>query len=346
MITISSKEFGKTKEGKTVTSFEMKNNNNMCVTVLDFGCTIQKIIVPDKNGNPTDIVLGYDDVNYYEKGSCYYGATIGRYANRINNARFILDGKEYKLEKNSGENHIHGIFAQKIFKTSIENEDLIFEYTSPDMEEGYPGNLNLKIRYHLSEDNSLEVTYLATTDAPTIINLTNHCYFNLNGQDGSTILDHKLKLNCSNYTEYNEVFSQTGNIISVDNTPLDFREEQAIGARFNDNYYQFRICTGYDHNMIIDGETNELKQVGTCKSDKTGICLEVLTTEPAIQLYSGNFIHFDPITHGKNNIKYPKNGGFCMEAQHFPDSMDHPNFPSTILRPGQIYKQKTIYKLK
>ena len=343
---ILTKEFGKTKEGKKVTSFEIKNDNNMSATILDFGCTIQKITVLDKNDVPTDVVLGYDDVASYEKGSCYYGATIGRYANRINDARFVLDGKEYTLEKNSGGNHIHGVFAKRIFDTFIENGDLIFKYLSQDMEEGYPGNLSVKIRYHLCEDNSLEVLYQATTDAPTIINLTNHCYFNLNGQDGSTILNHKLKLNCSKFTEYNEVFSQTGKILPVYNTPLDFRKEQEIGARFNDDYYQFRICTGYDHNMVIDGKNGELKTVGTCRSDKTGICLEVYTTEPAIQLYSGNFIHLDPVKNGKNCVHYPKNGGFCMEAQHYPDSMNHPNFPNTILRPNEIYTQKTIYRFK
>lgn len=156
------------------------------------------------------------------------------------------------------------------------------------------------------------MTYKAMTDAPTILNLTNHCYFNLSGQDGSTILDHRLKLNCSNFSEYNDDFSQSGKITSVENTPLDFRSEQVVGARFNDDYYQFRICTGYDHNMIIDDELDKLKLVGTAKSDKTGICLEVSTTEPAIELYSGNFIQYDSVSHGKNGVVYPKNGGFCM----------------------------------
>ena len=343
MTNIFYKEFGRTKEGKKVTSFEMKNDNNMSVTVLDLGCTIQNITVLDKNRIPRDVVLGYDDVDSYENGTCYYGATIGRCANRIGNARFVLDGKEYKLEKNSGSNHIHGVFPKRIFNTAIENGDLLFNYISPDMEEGYPGNLIVKIRYHLNEDNSLELLYEATTDAPTILNLTNHCYFNLNGQDGSTILNHLLRLNCSNFTEYNEFFSQTGKIISVDNTPLDFRKEQVIGDRFEDDYYQFRICTGYDHNIIIDGENGKLKSVGTCKSSETGICLEVFTTEPAIQFYSGNFIHFDSVRKGKNGIYYPKNGGFCMEAQHYPDSINHINFPNIILRPGQIYTQKTIF---
>lgn len=346
MTTVLSKEFGFTKDGQKVSAFEMRNEKGMLVRVLDYGCTIQSITVPDRNGMPIDVVLGYDDIASYENGSCYYGATIGRYANRIGGAHFVLDGKEYLLEKNSenGHNHIHGIFAKRIFDTSVEDGVLVLKYYSPDMEEGYPGNLNLEIRYLLCENNTLEVTYSAATDAPTIINLTNHCYFNLNGQDGSTILDHKVRLNCSSFSEYDEYFAQTGKIIPVDNTPLDLRNEQTIGARFDDDYPKFRVCTGYDHNMILDGESGELKPIGTAKSEKSGIGMEVFTTEPAIQFYSGNFIHFDPVESGKNGIRYPKNGGFCMEAQHYPDSVNHPHFPTTVLRPGEIYSQKTLYR--
>ena len=346
MITISSREFGKTKEGKTVTAFDLKNGNGMRVTVLDYGCTIQSIIFQDKNGDPIDIVLGYDDLASYEEGNCFYGATIGRYASRIGDARFTLDGKEYILEKNSpnGHNHIHGVFSKRIFDTSIEGGVLVLKLFSLDMEEGIPGNLNLEIRYTLKEDNTLEVDYKATTDAPTIINLTNHSYFNLSGQDGSTILDHKLRLNCGYFSEYDEFFAQTGKLISVEGTPLDLREERPIGALFDSDYPKFRVCTGYDHNMIIDGEEGELKEVGTAKSDKSGIALKVLTTEPAIEFYSGNFIHFDPVPYGKNGVRYPKNGGFCMEAQHYPDSPNHDNFPSTVLRPNEVYTQKTVYK--
>lgn len=221
---------------------------------------------------------------------------------------------------------------------------MILRYLSPDMEEGYPGNLSLEVRYRIGEDNSLELAYKATTDAPTVLNLTNHSYFNLNGQDGSTILDHKAKLNFTAFSEYAESFAQTGRIIPVDNTPLDFRKEQSIGARFDDDYTQFRICTGYDHNMILDGKDGELKPVGTVKSEKSGICLEAFTTEPAVHFYSGNYIQFDSAQHGKNGVKYPKNGGFCLEAQHYPDSVNYPHFPSTVLRPGEIYRQKTIYR--
>lgn len=347
MTSITSKPFGTTKDGKQVTIFELKNSNNICVKIIDLGCAIQSILIKDKDGITRDVVLGYDDVTSYENGSCYYGAVVGRYANRIGGARFTLDGKEYILEKTIGENnHVHGVFAKKLFTSRIEGEKLIFNYLSPSMEEGYPGNLKLEVSYLLTNDNALEISYLATTDAPTILNITNHCYFNLNGQDGSTIFDHKLKLNCSNFTEYNEDFSQNGKITSVTNTPLDFREEHSFGERFNDDYHQFRICTGYDHNMVIDGDSNKLKFVGECKCEKTGIALQMYTTEPAIQLYSGNYMHFDPVKYGKNGIHYPKNGAFCMEAQHYPDSPRYPHFPNTILRPGEVYTQKTIYKFK
>lgn len=212
------------------------------------------------------------------------------------------------------------------------------------MEEGFPGNLSVEVNFRLTDDNALEISYLAMTDAPKILNLTNHCYFNLNGQDDSTIFDHVLRLNCSKYTEYREDFSQTGRIISVENTPLDFRNEHTFGERFNDEYHQLRICTGYDHNMIIDGKENELTFVALCRSEKTGIMLEMFTSEPAIQLYSANYIQYDPVSVGKSGFKYIRNGPFCLEAQHYPDSLNHPHFPSTVLRPGEKYEQKTIYR--
>ena len=346
MVTVTSKEFGITKDGQKVTAFELKNGNGMSVRILDFGCTIQSITVPDRDGKPTDVALGYDDVASYEAGSCYYGAVVGRYANRIKYARFVVDGKEYQLEKNEGENHVHGIYNKQMFKASVENGELTLKYLSPDMEEGYPGNLDIEVRYNLREDNAIEINYAVTTDAPTVLNITNHSCFNLNGQDGSTIFDHKLMLNSSNYTEYDETYAQTGRIIPVENTPLDFRKEQTIGARFYDDYPQLRFCSGYDHNMVIDGQPGEFRLIGTVKSEKTGICLEAFTTEPSIQFYAGNYIQLDPVPNGKGGVYYPKNGGFCFEAQHYPDSVNHENFPSTVLRPGEIYTQKTVYRFK
>ncbi len=347
MTTIQTKDFGRTKEGRRVSAFELRNSSGMSVNILDYGGTVQSLIVPDRGGTPTDVALGYDDIVSYENGGCFYGAIIGRYANRIGNARFVLDGREYRLEKAAGEsNHLHGVFFRALFDASVDGGDLVLRHLSPDMEEGYPGNLDLEVRYRLRDDNALEIVYAATTDAPTIVNLTNHSYFNLHGQDGSTILDHKLWLNSSHFTEYNEAFAQTGNIISVENTPLDFRTEHVIGERCNDEYRQLNMCTGYDHNMILDGEIGELKPIGTAKCEQSGIALEAFTTEPAIQFYCANYIGFDPVPHGKGGVRYPKNGGLCMEAQHYPDSINHPNFPSTVLRPGETYRQKTVYRFK
>ena len=347
MTTIVSKEFGHTKDGRKVTAFEMRNENGIFIRILDFGCTIQSIVLPDRNGTPTDVALGYDDVASYEEGSCFYGAIVGRYANRIKGGHFVLDGKEYQLEKNSpdGTNHIHGVFAKRLFDAKVEGETLVMHYLSPALEEGYPGNLDFTVRLTLGEDNALTLDYEATTDQVTILNVTNHCYFNLDGIDGGTVLDHRVWLNCIAFTEYSDTFTPTGRIIPVEGTPLDFRKEQLVSDHFNDDYQQLRICTGYDHNMIIDGKDGELKPIGTIKSDKTGISLEAFTTEPAIQFYTGNYIQFDtPL--GKNGVRYPKHAGICMEAQHYPDSINHPNFPNTILRPGQTYRQKTIYRLK
>ena len=346
MISVTSKQFGKTKDGQTVHAFEMCNGNGMCVTILDFGGTVQKLTVPDRDGTPVDVALGYDDVASYEQGTCYYGGIVGRFANRIGHARFVLDGKEYELEKRGEDNHVHGVFNKKMFEATVEENTLLLRYFSPDMEEGYPGNFQLEVRYRLLEENALEITYKAETDATTIVNLTNHSYFNLNGQDGSTVLNHRLQLNSSAFTEYTEAFAQTGKIIAVDNTPLDFRTEQVIGARITDDYHQLKICTGYDHNMILDGEEGELKPIGTLKSDVTGICLEGFTTEPAIQCYTGNYMHFDPVPCGKNGVHYPRQGGFCMEAQHYPDSPNHAHFPNTVLRPGEVYRQTTLYRFR
>ena len=348
MTVITRRPFGYTKDGKPVTAFTLRNGSDMAVTILDMGATIQSIVLPDKNGVPTDVVLGYEDVSSYEEGSCFYGAVVGRLANRLKGGHFVLDGKEYQLEKNSpnGTNHIHGVFPHRIFDAEIRQEALVLRYRSPAFEEGIPGNLDLTVTYRLSEDNALSLDYKAVTDAPTIVNLTNHCYFNLNGQNGSTVLNHKVRLHAIAYTEYEPEFAPTGRIISVKGTPLDFHQEHTIGERFDDPYHQFRICTGYDHNMILEGEAGELKPIGTASSDVTGITLEAFTTEPAFQFYSANFIQYDPVPFGKRGIRYPKNGGLCFEAQHYPDAINQPHFPNTVLRPGETYRQTTIYRLK
>lgn len=344
---ITSKEFGYTKENKKVTSFLIENKNGLKVNILDFGATIQGILVPLKNGKEVDIVLGYDDVKSYENGTCFFGAIVGRYANRIANARFKLNDKEITLEKNNlpSPHHLHGVFPFKIFDSEITKNGVIFKYISPDNEENIPGTLTLNVRYTLDDDNNLIIEYDATSDKDTVLNLTNHTYFNLNGQDGSNVLDHRLKLNSSYVSECDETLAQTGKIISVLGTPLDFRNEETIGKRINEDYYLLHYCNGYDHNMILDGEEGKLKLIGEAKSLKTDIKLEAYTSEPAIQFYTGNYVDCDAVKFGKNGVIYPKNGGFCLEAQHYPDSVNHANFPSTFLKAGEKYYQKTIYKI-
>ncbi len=345
MESITSEEYGVTKEGKGVKKYVLKNSKGMSVNILDYGATIQSIMFPDRGGKLIDVTLGYDDLKSYEDGSSFFGGIVGRFANRIGGARFKLDGIEYKLDANSeeGHNHVHGVFNKRLFNAALEGGSLVLKYVSPDMEEGYPGELSVTVKYSVTEDDALEIDYTATTDKPTVINLSNHCYFNFHGNDGSTILDHRVKLFSSAFTECDEFFAQTGRIIPVDGTPLDFREEHTFGERFDSDYPRFRVCTGYDHNMILDGLDGELKPIGKAWCDKTGIGLSAFTTEPAIQFYSGNFIQYDAAPHGKNGIRYPKNAGFCFEAQHYPDSVNHENFPSTVLRPGEVYRQKTVY---
>ena len=344
---IISKPFGRTKDGREVTAYELSNSRGMLVRILDFGGTIQSIVLPLSDGKTIDVALGYDDVASYEQGDYFFGAIVGRYANRIKGGRFTLDGRKFQLDMacSSGGNHLHGVFSKRVFDACIDGETLVLHYLSPDGEEGFPGNLNVRVRYSLGEDNALTLDYEATTDAPTILNLTNHVYFNLNGNDGSTVLNHKLRLHGFAYTECDDTFAPTGRLIPVDGTPLDFRQEHTLEEGIDDDYRPLRLCHGYDHNMVLEGEEGELKAIGTAKSEKTGVCLEAYTTEPAIQFYSANYLEDESAPVGKDGIRYPNNGGLCLEAQHYPDAINHEHFPNVILRPGETYRQKTIYKL-
>ncbi len=339
---ITSKAFGKTKDGRTVTEYSMTNDKGMSVKILSLGCIIRCICVPDKNGEIRDVVLGYDTAEDYENGSVFYGAFVGRYANRIKGARFTLNGKVYELEKNSGENHIHGIYPDTVFDGHINGNTLVLSHLSPAFDEGYPGNLSIEVRYTLTNDNALEIEYKAQTDDDTVINLTNHSYFNLNGQDGSDILEHRLMMNSDSFTEVNSDTIPTGRILSVEGTPLDFRETKTIGRDITADCEQLRLCGGYDHNMIIGG--SGLRLFACAASDISGIKMECLSTQPAVQLYSGNYIATDTVKRGKCGIRYPKRGGFCLEAQHYPCSPNFDEFPNTVLKPDEEYYQKTVYR--
>ena len=341
MTTVSVRPFGSTGDGKAVTQYTLKNENGMCVQLLSYACAVQRMVIPDKNGVPRDVVLGYDTVEGYENGSSFFGAFVGRYANRIKNAAFPLGGKMVRLRPNAGAHHLHGAFARRVFDGEMTDGGVVFRYVSPPEEEGYPGTLTGEVRYTLTADNALVIAYTATADADTVVNLTNHAYFNLNGQDGSDVLNHLLQIDADSYTDMDGSLIPTGKINSVDGTALDFRSEKTIGA----DIAQLTQSGGYDHNLILNGSTGALRRFATAKSGSTGIILTAYTTEPAIQLYTGNFIQNDTAAHGKNGVRYPRHGGFCLEAQHYPCSPNYPQFPSTVLKKGETYRQTTVYQL-
>ena len=343
MTKITTSPFGVTADGQTVTRFTMENGAGMTVRVLDYGCTVQAVVVPDRHGAPTDVVLGYDDIAGYEAGTCWYGAFVGRYANRIKNAAFTLDGTTYPLPKNDGENHLHGTFERRIFTAKTDGGRLILRYESPDGEEGYPGRLSVTVIYTLKEDNALRMEYRAAADADTVVNLTNHSYFNLAGQTGGDILGHSLALAASRFTEGGEGAVPTGRILPVEGTALDFRREKTLGRDIFRDERQLVLCGGYDHNLVFDKDPGVFAVCGRAYCPDTGIGMTFSTTQPAVQLYSGNYVDGDGAAHGKNGLRYPRRGGFCLESQHYPCSPNYPEFPSTVLRPGEEYREITEY---
>jgi aldose 1-epimerase len=295
-----------------------------------------------------DVVLGFDHLDDYLGNDPFFGALVGRYANRIDKARFTLDGVEYKLAKNDGENSLHGGlkgFDKKAWKAREPSKDhpaLELTYLSKDGEEGYPGNLNVKVVYTLTDSNELRIDYTATTDKNTVLNLTNHSYFNLAGQGSGDVLKHVLMINADRFTPIDAALTPTGELRSVAGTPLDFRKPTAIGARIDDDNEQLKFGKGYDHNFVLNHKGNDLTLAARVTEPQSGRVLEVLTTQPGVQLYTGNFL--DGTIHGKGGKVYGRRSAFCLETQHFPDSPNQPKFPSTELKPGQTYHQTTIYK--
>ncbi len=339
---ITSAPFGTTKSGEAVTRFTLENGRGLRAGILDYGCTVQRLLVPDKTGAPVDVVLGYDDLAGYETGTCYFGALVGRCANRIRGAAFELNGQTVRLSKNDGENHLHGVFSFVRYEAEAAPDALILRRVSPAGEEGYPGTLTLEVRYSLTDDNALSIRYTAATDADTIVNLTNHSYFNLNG--GGDVLSHTLRLFASRFTECDGETLATGRILPVDGTPLDFRAGKPLGDGIDDPCPQIAFCRGFDHNYLIDGADGALRRFAEAAGDKTGITLEAETTQPAFQLYTGNWIDGDTAPCGKGGVRYPRRGGFCLETQHCPCSPNFPQFPTVVLRPGETYAQETVYR--
>lgn len=336
--------FGTTQKGESVSIFTMQNENGMTVRVLDYGCTIQSLTVPDKSGKPVDVLLGYDDIADYEKGICFYGAVVGRYANRIRNAELSIGGKTYALEKNLGEHHLHGVFSKRVFETEIAGDTLIFRRLCPSMEEGIPGNLALEVRYTLRSDNALVLDYRATTDEETVLNLTNHAYFNLNGHDSGSVRGHVLRLDCDCYTDADADHIPTGRLVSVDGTPMDLRREKALSEGLGSDFKAIAECNGYDHNYVINGERGTLREFAKLRGERSGIILTAETTQPGVQLYTANFLDEDPVTCGKGGVKYRNYDAVCLETQHYPASPAFPQFPTTTLRPGEEFRETTVYR--
>ena len=346
---IKKEAFGKTPDGKPVELYTLKNKHGMEVRAMTYGGAIVSIRVPDKKGHFDDVVLGFDKADDYTAKVPYFGAIIGRYGNRIAKGKFTLDGKEYTLPINDGPNSLHGGnkgFDKVVWEAEpLEKPDevgVIFKHTSPDGDEGYPGNLKMTVTYTLNDKNELIFEYHATTDKATPVNLTNHTYFNLAGDGQRDILGHELLLNADTFTPVNKTLIPTGKIVSVKGMPLDFTKSTVIGARIDQKDEQLIFGHGYDHNFVLNREDKGLTLAARVYEPTTGRVMEVYTTEPGVQFYSGNFL--DGALTGKQGHVYKLRYGFCLETQHYPDSPNQPSFPSTILRPGQTYHSTTLYK--
>lgn len=348
---ITQAPFGTTPDGQNATLYTLRNANGMEVRATDYGGIIVSLRVADREGQFEDVVLGYDSLASYIEETPYFGAIIGRYGNRIANGRFTLDGQTYTLATNNGPNHLHGGlkgFDKVLWNAEpFENETgvgLIFTRTSPDGEEGYPGTLQARVTYTLTDDNELVFEYEATTDQATPVNLTQHTYFNLAGDGAGDILDHVLTIYADAFTPVDSTLIPTGEIRPVEGTPFDFTEPTPIGARIEQDDEQIRFGLGYDHNFVLsrDGAAADSLVLAVHVYEPTsGRVMEVFTTEPGVQFYSGNFL--DGSLTGKGGVVYEHRTGFCLETQHFPDSPNQPNFPSTILEPGERYHTRTVY---
>jgi aldose 1-epimerase len=347
---ITKELWGSLPDGRDANLYTLTNSHGMIVKISDFGGTITSILMPDKNGNLDDIVLGFDDVHSYHDPGPYFGSIIGRHANRIQNGTFQLGRHIYMLVQNDGENHIHGGkigFDKVLWNSQIIQESgiqyLSLTYLSVDGEEGYPGNLEINVRYFLSEDNELGISYLAIADKDTVVNLTNHTYFNLSGHSCGDILNHQVQIQADKYTLVNDESLPTGDIESVADTPMDFRQLKTIKEDIDTDYTQLIYGQGYDHNWILNANGDLTKLAAQVFDPTSGRRLEVYTTKPGIQFYTGNHLNGEK---GKNGVDYTKRTGLCLETQYFPNAIVHKHFPSPILKSGEFYKHITIYKFK
>ncbi len=345
---LDKKNFETTADGKQTDLYILQNHSGMKAAITNYGGRLVSLMVPGKNGTMTDVVVGFKSLQDFQNSTeSYFGATIGRFGNRIAKGKFSLDGKQYTLFTNNGANTLHG--GKKGYQSVVwdakQLNDSILEltYLSKDMEEGFPGNLNVKVTYSLTADNSFKCEYEATTDKKTIVNLTNHAFFNLNGEGSGSILDHTVQIYANKYTPVDSGLIPTGKLVAVAGTPFDFTKPATIGKRINDSSEQLKNGKGYDHNFVLNGtKVNGLNHAATVTGDKSGIVMDVYTQEPGLQFYSGNFMQSKNTFKGGSKDDFRT--AFAMETQHFPDAPNQPSFPSTVLKPGDVYKTTSLYK--
>ena len=333
-------------DGKKTDLYILRNKNNMEVCITNFGGRIVSVMVPDKDGQMRDVVLGFDSIQDYISKPSDFGASIGRYANRINQGKFTLDGVEYQLPRNNYGHCLHGGpqgFQYRVYDAvQLNPQELQLTYVAKDGEEGFPGNITCKVLMKLTDDNAIDIQYEAETDKPTIVNMTNHSYFNLDGDAGSNA-EHLLTIDADYYTPVDSTFMTTGEIVPVEDTPMDFRTPMPVGERINDfDFVQLKNGNGYDHNWVLNAKGDINRRAASLKSQKTGIVLDVYTNEPGVQVYAGNFL--DGSLTGKKGITYNQRASVCLETQHYPDSPNKPEWPSVVLEPGQTYNSECIFK--
>ncbi len=343
-MSISTKSFGKTQDGKEVTMYTIQNKNGLKVSTIDYGANIVSLMVPDATGKMDDIVLGFDDVSGYEDNGCFFGAFIGRHGNRIGQAKFALDGVTYELEKNDGANNLHGGtpgYHKVMYQVSTTEDSITFTRTSPDMEQGFPGALDIKLTYTLTDENELVLDYETKSDKDTLCNLTNHSYFNLKGHDGGEITDHIVTLKANGYTATSDDLIPDGTIVDVTDTPMDFRSPRRVGDDIDSDYDAIVLAGGYDHNFVLDKEEGAYEKVAKVSEPSSGRKMEVYTDLPGMQLYSGNFIEREE---GKGGHVYTRRNGICFETQYFPNSINVESFAPCVLKAGETFHSRTAYR--
>lgn len=343
-MSMATRSFGTTKEGAAVTLYTITNKNGLSVSAIDYGANIVSLMVPDKNGVVEDIVLGFDDVAGYEVNGCFFGAFIGRHGNRIGQAKFELNGKTYELEKNDGANNLHGGtpgYHQVMYQASTTDNSVTFTRVSPDMEQGYPGNLEISLTYTLTDDNELKLDYVTKSDEDTLCNLTNHSYFNLKGHKGGEITDHIVTIKANGFTGTSDDLIPDGSIVDVTDTPMDFRKPRRVADDIDSDYAPIVLAGGYDHNFVLDKPEGSFEKVAEVTEETSGRTMEVYTDLPGMQLYSGNFIEKE---NGKEGQIYTKRTGICFETQYFPNSINVPEFTPCVLKAGDTFRSTTVYK--